>query len=84
MLKLTEEQKKAYLEGGGGRCPACGSEDITGGSVEIEGGHAHQEVDCVDCDATWRDVYTLSGIQQDDEEPARGTAEWFRQLDNPF
>ncbi len=46
-----------------GKCPQCGSEDITGGPVEIDDGHAYQDVDCSKCDAVWRDEYTLHGMQ---------------------
>ena len=43
-------------------CPACGDWQTEGGSVSIEEGLALQQVSCLNCNATWRDVYVLSGF----------------------
>lgn len=61
-MNITPEIEKAYVEKGGTRCPFCGSENITGGGVNIDAGGATQEVGCDDCGAEWADCYTLSGI----------------------
>lgn len=37
-MKLTDEQKQAYIDAGGVRCPFCGSSGIQGGFVEIDSG----------------------------------------------
>ncbi len=42
------------------RCPKCQSEEIEGGSFDSSGSEAWQKVGCVDCDATWREVYEFS------------------------
>lgn len=52
---------KQYREASGGVCPCCGSENIEGGSIDIQGRSAYQEVSCLECDASWNDVYHLAG-----------------------
>lgn len=55
-MALTNEE---YVLKGGGECPHCGSGDITGDSIEIDGVQAHQQVSCGECDAVWVDTYNL-------------------------
>jgi len=62
-MKLTEEQKKAYLENAANLCPFCQSPDITGGPVDINGREAWQEVSCNECHEQWRDVYALAFVE---------------------
>lgn len=50
---------KEYVAAHGVKCPFCGSYDIQGGSVNIEDGHAFQDVGCDNCDAEWTDRYVL-------------------------
>jgi transcription elongation factor Elf1 len=64
MAQITKEQEAKYLAEGGGICPFCHSQDITGGSVEIEGRVAYQDVSCNICDESWTDEYTLTGITE--------------------
>jgi hypothetical protein len=40
-------------------CPFCSSEDIDGGSMDIEGDVANQYVTC-NCGAEWTDYYQLT------------------------
>ena len=42
-------------------CPVCGGADITGGETNVDSGSAWQEITCENCNATWNDVYTLTG-----------------------
>lgn len=60
---LTEEQRLGYVMGKWAHCPKCGSEQIQGDSIEIDGNSAWQKVGCLDCDAEWIDTYTLSDVQ---------------------
>jgi hypothetical protein len=53
---LTNTQ---YMETGGGVCPNCGGGDIEGGYLEVDGISTWCKVTCLDCEATWRDVYEL-------------------------
>lgn len=45
-------------------CPFCRSTEVTGGSVNIDGNVASQEMFCHDCDKEWSDDYTLTGYQE--------------------
>lgn len=60
--KLTKKDIKKYLRNPG-KCPFCGSWDIVGNSIEMDGSHTWQEVDCSNCDAAWRDVYALTFME---------------------
>lgn len=60
---MTPEQAAKYIAGQGTLCPYCKSPDITGDHVEVDAGHATQEVTCDNCHAEWRDVYTLTHIE---------------------
>lgn len=63
---------KQYREASGGVCPYCGSENIEGGSIDIQGKTAQQEVSCLECGAEWNDVYHLAGyndLKDEDGEP---------------
>lgn len=55
---LSEED---YVAKCGGICPVCGSDQVEGGSIAIDGPCASQGVVCNDCNAEWTDVYQLSG-----------------------
>lgn len=50
-----------YLARGGNCCPSCGSGDISGSSITVDGREAYQQVTCSDCNAEWNDMYTLTG-----------------------
>lgn len=56
---LTDEEYVATY--GGGVCPLCRSDQIEGGSVDIDGTLALQKVCCLDCNANWVDIYHLNG-----------------------
>ncbi len=63
LKKLTARRKQAYLRHGS-CCPYCGSDSITGGSVDIEGSGASQELSCAECEKRWRDVYRLVNVEE--------------------
>jgi len=48
------------------RCPGCGSQQIIGHSVNIDGPRATQACNCADCDASWTDIYTLTNQEVDE------------------
>ena len=52
-----------YVEMGGGFCPVCESHQTEGDSVDFGGDYCTQRMYCLDCDAVWFDVYTLSSIE---------------------
>lgn len=57
-ISLSSE---AYQRKQGACCPACESEQIQGHFIEVNAGMAHQEIDCLDCGASWSDDYALTG-----------------------
>jgi len=66
--KLTS---KEYAAKGGVLCPSCHSKDIEGDcEVSTDIGVAWQNMSCIDCNAEWRDEYSLTGYStfgEDDE-----------------
>lgn len=53
---------EAYVNAAGGKCPYCGSDDISSeGRLEADGAEAWQEVRCGSCRATWEEVFRLVG-----------------------
>lgn len=60
MPKLTSDE---YVACRGTKCPNCGSDQINGGSVDIEGGGCSQECWCSDCHARWWDAYQLMSYE---------------------
>jgi hypothetical protein len=44
-----------------GHCPACSSEQLDGGFIQVEEDYCTQSVQCCDCSAEWIDQYKLSG-----------------------
>lgn len=59
----TPATQEMYVDSMGLRCPHCGSDDVSGGEIDISAGVASQEVDCGDCFARWYDLYTLTGYR---------------------
>ena len=58
---MPELTTKKYVDNNGTNCPVCGSDNIEGEEVEVLAGSARQDVYCLECDATWTDVYSLTG-----------------------
>ena len=56
--------KKKHVEECGSLCPACGSSNLSGNSVQVESGVAWQGVECDDCKASWNDVFKLIGYEE--------------------
>ncbi len=61
-MELTNDAKQRYLKGRGTHCPFCGSEQIEGSHVEVDGGRAVQPIGCLICDKEWSDIYTLDDV----------------------
>lgn len=58
-----------YVREGGGLCPQCRSNEIEGGSIDVNGSSAYQNVVCKCCSSTWTDHYRLVGF--DEFEPGQ-------------
>jgi len=50
-----------YVAKGGGICPACGTDEIVGDAIDVDGPSASQAVHCCCCSAEWTDKYQLQG-----------------------
>ena len=74
MAKLTDEQKKHYLNDQGGHCPWCGSQRVT---VEnclagaVADGSLYETMSCDTCGKRWDDLYAIVNVVED----ADGAAE---------
>ena len=66
-MKLTEDQKKQYLEHGGYSCLYCESTNITSEPLDPDARCATAEVTCKACKKTWTDVYTLTHVIEANE-----------------
>jgi DNA-directed RNA polymerase subunit RPC12/RpoP len=55
-LPMTSDEYRALEEP---RCPYCYSDEIVGGSIQIDGSTAWQPITCVDCGKRWNDIYTI-------------------------
>ena len=64
---MNKDRVTEYIRSGGVKCPYCGSEEIEGGSIEIDEGRAVQSITCLNCDKFWDDIYSLSGIHDEEE-----------------
>ena len=64
---MNKDRVTKYIRSGGVKCPYCGSEEIEGGSIEIDEGRAVQSITCLNCDKFWDDIYSLSGIHDEEE-----------------
>lgn len=51
-----------YVAAGGSLCPHCGSRDVVGGCIEVDGATAFQAIQCQACESDWVDLYTLKGF----------------------
>jgi len=59
---IDKTQLEKYLENPD-HCPFCGSDAIEGNGIEIIfDKEAIQEMSCIECEASWNDVYKLSHI----------------------
>lgn len=74
MTPPTPEQVAAYFKADGMKCLYCGSSDIEGESVTVDGGGAWQDISCSECHATWSDIYTLTNVLVGDDLHAPGDA----------
>jgi hypothetical protein len=64
---LTNEQVARYIAQHGVVCPYCGERGtIEGGAVEVDAGYASQRVGCSACNETWDDLYTLTGVGEEE------------------
>lgn len=63
------ERHSYYLRRTDNICPYCLKDSVEGGSVEIDGNEATQEVVCTTCEASWIDMYKRRDFNL--EEPSQ-------------
>ena len=55
-----------YTDAAGNLCPKCEGDNVEGvDGMQVDSGVAIQGVKCNDCEATWDDLYTLTGYSID-------------------
>jgi formate dehydrogenase maturation protein FdhE len=64
--KLTEKQKREYIQAKYNECPFCSSPHISADFSAHEGLQAWRTVRCQDCKGEWRDVYILHTVEDVD------------------
>ena len=60
--------KEAYISRKGLMCPFCSAASVQGGFIRIEAGKAFQEMNCLECEHKWQDVYRLIDITLNQKE----------------
>ena len=55
------ESEGKYAKGKENTCPKCGSDQVEGRSIDVQGEQCFQPVMCLSCEAQWDDVYQLTG-----------------------
>lgn len=64
-MPITEREKEEYVEKKGIHCPYCKSDSLFSNYMfQSDGGHAWQDVECIDCKKRWKDVYVLGSIEE--------------------
>ena len=63
-MKLLSDKEKADYVNAPNTCPFCGSDDIEGRAMDGDGSFITQDINCNSCNAEWKDVYTLTDIDQ--------------------
>ena len=58
----SEKEINHYINADRTKCIKCSSDNIEGGSIDIEGKQATQEIRCLVCDSSWCDIYNLTTI----------------------
>ena len=63
-MRLTTEQRIAYMSCGGSRCPFCGSQHMISeiSSYDRLQGVIEAHAQCTKCKSEWIDVFTLTNV----------------------
>ena len=65
MCVFSEQQEKDYVDCGGVFCPFCNAESVEWWDAMTTGenGSASQEMLCLKCGKTWKEIYQMTGIR---------------------
>ena len=61
VIECKDTGTDPYVANKGNKCPYCGGEVETAGSMQTDVGSAWQDARCAKCGKEWTDVYTLTG-----------------------
>lgn len=59
---MTKKEKQKYIKDPT-VCPKCGSINICSDPVEADGGYAWSNVECLDCEAVWKDAWEVVDVE---------------------
>ena len=59
---LAHPYVNVYIESKGLICPFCKTAAVQGRFVQIEAGKAVQDMNCLECEGRWQDVYELIDV----------------------
>jgi len=62
-MKITKKIKEKYFNDIE-RCPFCGSSKLTGDGFDAGDNQVWREIDCDDCNESWREIFTLTDIEE--------------------
>lgn len=69
-MPLTAKQRKDHIRGKGCSCPYCKSHEISADSPQTGDNDITERVECLSCGKTWTDIFTVTDIIEDDDEPS--------------
>ena len=67
-MPLTDDEKKAYVDSGGSRCPYCFSQDVTAGRHDADNDYVAFEITCETCGRIWSDIHKLADIVESEDD----------------
>jgi len=73
-IEIKNNEKAAYINGGGARCLICNSMDLEGGQYNGDDNFITQKIVCLECGSSWQDVYVLTDV--DDIETSKTAADY--------
>ena len=78
-----DQQARRFVVSAATRCPKCGSQDVSFGSIYIDGQSAYQQASCQDCNVQFFAIYRLVGfgLHTADQTEIHTVAEDFGQID---
>ena len=78
----ADQQARRFVLSAATQCPNCGSQDLSFGSIDIDGQSAYQQASCQDCDAGFFAIYRLVGfgLHTGDQTEIHTVAEDFGQI----
>ena len=54
--------RNGYIENRGLYCPFCKAEMVEGNFIQVDDGKAFQDMNCLECENRWQDVYQLVDV----------------------